>query len=496
MSINNEAIKAFWKKGVLAYKLRPEQVPIYQGMWQAIKDKESSYTVLCSRQLGKSFIDLIVAFEYCIRNPNTRVPFAIPVANNYEEMYVGSINTIIADCPKDCLPEHNTTKKTISFKNGSHIKISGVEGENYISLRGAPAGLVIVDESAFMSKLRNVIDDVLFPMTTTTGGCIIQTTTPPRTLDHDFVHYYSRDKMENRLSSFTVFESGLPKELIDRIVNKYKTPNHPTGVTNPVFRREYNCEFVADDASLIIPEWLDAKELCKVTPPLPHYYNFYHRYAAMDLGFSQDFTVCLFGYYNFEEAKLVIQREFKDYGYKYTTQKLSETLKEIEKELWGEDVTPYLRIADCNNLQMLQDMTATYKYAWNPVRKTKTPDSGLTDTKQGVLNGMVNKVRVMVSQGNIIVDPSCEQLLGCLEYATWDENVFAKSPTYGHFDALAALIYLVKVLDIYTNPIPGNLGIDPRTMHVPAKYNNKKYSDAARQLQNAFHGKKNGRYTK
>lgn len=491
-----EQIAAYWTKGILSYKLRKEQIPIHQGMWQAIKGKESSYTVLCSRQLGKSFTALIVAFEYCIRNPGTRVPFAIPVANNYEEMYVGSINSIIADCPKDCLPEHNTTKKTISFPNGSHIKISGVEGENYISLRGAPAGLVIVDESGFMTKLKSVIDQVLFPMTTTTGGTIVQMTTPPPTLDHDFIKYYERDKRENRLSSFTIFESGLDQSLIDRIIDKYKTPDHPTGLTNPVFRREYNCEFVADDASLIIPEWLAVKELCTKVEPIPHYYNFYHRYAGMDLGFSQDQTACLFGYYNFEEAKLVIQKEFVDYGYKYTTENLSKALREIEKEIWGEDVKPYLRIADCNNLQMLLDMTSTYHYSWTAVRKTKTPDSGLTDTKQGILNGMVNKVRVMVSQGKIIIDPSCKQLLGCLEYGTWDENVFAKSPNFGHQDALAALIYLVKVLDTYTNPIPGNLGIDPRTMHVPHKYNNKKYSDTANQFQKAFHGKKNGRYTK
>lgn len=492
MPTNPEIIKAYWKKGVLAYKLRPEQVPIYQGMWKAIKSQESSYTVLCSRQLGKSFIDLIVAFEYCIRHPNTRVPFAIPVANNYEEMYVGSINTIIADCPKDCLPEHNTTKKTITFPNGSHIKISGVEGENYISLRGAPAGLVIVDEAAFMSKLRQVVDDVLFPMTTTTGGCMIFTTTPSKTLDHDFVKFYEKDKMEGRLSSFTVFESGLPQDKIDRIIKKYIVPDHPTGITNPAFRREYNCEFVQDDDKLIIPEWKEVKDFCTKVEPTPQYYGFYHRYDAMDLGFSQDLTACLFGYYNFVEAKLVIQREFVDYGFKYTTEKLSEVLKQIEMDLWV-DVKPYLRIADCNNLQMLLDMSATYKYPWTAVRKTKTADSGLTDTKQGILNGMVNKVRVMVSQRKIIVDPSCTQLLGCLQHGSWDDNVFAKTPINGHQDALAALIYLVKVLDTYTNPIPANLGINPRTMHVPHKYNNKEQSAGANELKRAFNRNKNGR---
>lgn len=462
-------IRACWKKGVLKYKLRPEQIEIYNAIWKAIREKQSSYTVLCSRQLGKSFVDLIIGMEFCIRFPGSRVPFAIPVAANYEEMYLGSINEITKDCPQDLLPEHNVSKKTITFKNGSWIKISGVEGENYISLRGGPAALVFVDESAFMSKLKRVIDDVLFPMTTTTDGVIVQSTTPPPTLDHEFFEYYERDKAEGRLSVFNLLESTLPEEKKQRIIKKYSTKDHPTGITNPTFRREYMCEFVSDETKLIIPEWSEAltNEGHPYVQDYPKddYYKYYHKYPAMDLGFSQDFTACIYGYYNFLKRKLIIQNEFVDMGYKYTTETLSIKLKALEDETWQEH-KPYLRIADSNNPQMIADLGVTYQMPWAVVRKTKT-DSGMpTETKQSVLNGMVNKLRVMVGNGDIIIDPKCTHLIGCLQNATWDGTKFAHSPTYGHFDGLAALIYLVKVLDTYTNPIPPGLGFSQATHHI------------------------------
>lgn len=479
-------IKACWKKGVLKYKLRSEQIPIYNAVWKAIKEKQPSYTVLCSRQIGKSYVDLLIGFEYAIRNPGSSIPFAIPVAANYEEMYIQSINHILSDVPqieiikdgkKDLIPDpeiapvHTPTKKTITFPNQSHIKISGVEGDNYISLRGGPAGVVFVDEAAFMTRLRRTVDDVLFPRTTTTGGTIIQSTTPPTEPDHDFIVYYKTDVEAGRISTFTLLDSTLPDELKQRIIDKYKTKDHPLGITNPTFRREYMCEFVSDETKMIIPEWNDAiKEPNQPHPyvlayPRDDKYKYFHKYDGMDLGFSQDFTACLFGYYHFLNKQLIIEREFVDLGYKYTTETLSVKLKAIELEIWQE-AQPHLRVADCNNLQMIADLGVTYKMPWAVVRKTKTESGMPTETKQGILNGMVNKLRVMIGNGEIIIDPSCVHLIGCLQNGIWDGTKFAHSPTYGHFDGLAALIYMVKVLDTYTNPIPVGLGWSPGTHHI------------------------------
>jgi hypothetical protein len=68
----------------------------------------------------------------------------------------------------------------------------------------------------------------------------------------------------------------------------------------------------------------------------------------------------------------------------------------------------------------------------------------------------------MVAEGRIIVHPRCKQLAGCLEFGVWDEKrrKFERTETLGHFDALAALIYLVRNLDVHTNPIPRDYKFD------------------------------------
>src|ERR1019366_3646207 len=81
---------------------------------------------------------------------------------------------------------------------------------------------------------------------------------------------------------------------------------------------------------------------------------------------------------------------------------------------------------------------------------------------------MVNELRIMVSKGQIEVHPRCVQLIGCLKYGVWDakRKKFAKSTAFGHFDALAALIYLVRNLDKHCNPIPSGYGFDPRNSRI------------------------------
>jgi hypothetical protein len=90
-------------------------------------------------------------------------------------------------------------------------------------------------------------------------------------------------------------------------------------------------------------------------------------------------------------------------------------------------------------------------------------------TSKDDLLAMVNKVRLMVSAGQIIIHPRCKQLIGCLKFGIWNKrrDAFEQSTGYGHFDALAALVYLVRNLDTWTNPIPSNFNKSQDTHFIP-----------------------------
>jgi hypothetical protein len=208
------------------------------------------------------------------------------------------------------------------------------------------------------------------------------------------------------------------------------------------WEREYLCKFVTDSTLAIIPE---AKNLVPVSVPKPEHYNVYHKYCGMDLG-VRDFNVTIFAYYDFKRAKLVIEREHIINGPEMTTPKLHAEISQIEKELW-DGAEPYKRVADNNNPLLLLDLGSIHNMFFH----STTKDS---------LHAMVNNLRVWIAGGRIEIDPSCEFLIDSLKFGIWNErrSEFGRSKSLGHYDGIAALMYLVRNVDEHTNPVPFKLG--------------------------------------
>jgi hypothetical protein len=174
----------------------------------------------------------------------------------------------------------------------------------------------------------------------------------------------------------------------------------------------------------------------------------------MDLGVVDDKTALLLGYYDFKQAKLIVENEFTIKGPALTTEILKAALLDKEKETF-KDLKPYRRISDNNNPMLIQDLGLIHGIHFNPTNKDE-------------LNAMVNEVRMFVAAGRLIVNPRCRELIGCLSTGIWDRQRrgFDRSKAYGHYDCLAALVYLIRNLDQNTNPIPADYGLTP-DYHIP-----------------------------
>jgi len=206
----------------------------------------------------------------------------------------------------------------------------------------------------------------------------------------------------------------------------------------------------------------------------------------MDLG-VKDFTATIFGYYDFKNAKLIIEDEHTINGSDMTTDLLAIDIKSKESELNYTNIK--LRIADNNNLLMLNDFAINHNLPFFPTTKSD-------------LASMVNKVKILISQGKLIVNPRCKMLLGCLKHAKWAKNrrgeMFARSSTYQHYDHAAALVYMVRSMDsIMMNPIPINHNFTNNTFIHP-NLKNMHAPENIRKLDNIFKQKpintKNRRY--
>lgn len=439
-----EAQRMLWYKGNLQWKLDSTQLSIYEFIKKAPK---KTVVLNCSRRLGKSYLLTIMAVEMCLKKPGAIVKFLQPKQNMIRKNIRPIMQKILADCPNDIKPEFKTQDNIYLFPNGSEIQLAGTDSGNAENIRGGDADLCLVDEAAFvLSELEYIVKSILIPTTTITRGKIVLSSTSPKEPDHDFKGYMEQAMLNNCFVKKTVFDARDDKsnpritdEIVEEIINEYMG-----GVTNDNFRREYLCEIIADGDNAVVPEFnpeLEEEVVCDWPAPI-----FRDRYVGMDIGFK-DLTVVLFGYYDFDNGVVVIEDEIVMNGPQMTTSALAERIKDKERALWtdtmtGEHWTPHMRVSD-NNLILLNDLHRDYGIVFMPTLK---------DNKEAA----INNVRNMFLQHRIIINPRCKTLISHLKNATWNSKrtEYARSPDNGHYDAVDALVYLVRNIDFNRNPYP------------------------------------------
>jgi hypothetical protein len=434
-------IEERWKMGDLYYKLKDHQIDLYN---QITKGNNKKHVVNCSRRFGKSYTLCLIAIEHALKS-KVHVRFAAPTSKQLKEIIQPIMVKILSDCPEELKPDFKSQDNKYVFQNGSEIHIAGCDNGNSENLRGHESDLNLIDEAGFIDDLEYVLKDILMPQTLTTGGRTIVSSTPPRTP----AHYYNRLCTEAQLgrfySLFTIYDnSSIDQETIEEYCQE------AGGVNSTTWKREYLCQFVVDEQIVVIPEWNESYigEL-----ELDAWRMYYHNYTVMDIG-GRHKTAVLYGYYDFRKSALQIVDESVFTGQDTTTDLIAKTIQYKESVLFESMVEPK-RIADNNNVILLQDMSLMHGVHFAPTNK---------DT----LMAMVNEVRVFISQGRLRVSSICRELIGCLTSAIWNKQrtQFDISDLYGHFDALAALIYMVRNLDQYSNPVPFTGTATPYTHHI------------------------------
>lgn len=475
-----------WLRGRLSYKLHAGQLLIEK---KVLESKHQLFVGEISRQFGKSFWLVVQALQCAFRKKKARVKYATAFLTDLEEYILPAFELILEDCPEEIRPIWKSHKsKFVLLHNGAEIKLVGLDRKPN-GLRGNAIDLIILDEAGFMSRLDYIYTSIIIPATMHRPDCrILVFSTPPETPAHEFLDYVQKAEYEGGYLKLTIYDNPRVDETtIARLMKESGGPNSTT------WQREYLCMHVTDANLAIISSWKDdyVQDI-----PRDEFYPFYQKYVNMDLG-VHDPTAALFGYYDFMKAKYIIEDDFSMSGPTLNTNILQAHLKLKELNLWcnidfkfqeelptdqeidavnsmWEENEPkvHLRVSDNNNPLLLQDLSFLHKIHFIP-------------TDKGRLAEMVNATKILVQDQGIIVHPRCKQTKGSLKYGVWDKNrrEFAKSKVYGHFDALAALIYGVRNLDRVTNPIPQNFKVDPDNQIILVK---RETSSSMQTLTSAF----------
>ena len=459
-----QAREQLWRNGMLAFKLDKSQKELYDLFYNS---KHKIMTWLLARRSGKTYALAVLAIEQCIRKPNSIVKFVSPtkvqVNNNVRPIF----RQLLEDCPEDIKPEFRQKEYIFFFKNGSEIQLAGSDSGHAEKLRGGDSDIWFVDEAGSCDDLKNVVRSILLPTTLITNGKGVLASTPPKESDHEFLYYIEEAEARGSLIKKTIDDN--PRITIEQ---KDELIKELGGVNTDEARRELYCELIKDSNTSVIPEFDSAleSEIVKEWPKPP----FFDAYEGMDTG-GKDLTVVLYAYYDFRAGKVIIENETvinfqqKDMNIEV----LTKDINKIEKELWtnpisGEYKQPNIRVSDISYI-LTQEI-------YMQSRKLFPVDQGISFqvAKKDDADAMINNLRIMIGSKQIIIHPRCVTLIRHLKNVRWDKQrkKFARSVDDGHYDAVEALKYLVRVIEYKKNPYPSHYGLNPNGLFVanPAKF--------------------------
>ena len=437
------------------------------------KRPSRKFVMVAGRRCRKSTLLLMLHAETCIRTSGVQTAYVAPVETGLADYISPIISTVFSDCPEDLIPKYRD--RELVFSNGSKVVFNGCNMRQYRYMRGQKLALATVDEMAEVDDLESAVDDVLFPAVWDSHGELILSGTPPVIPDPDsaVMRYVATAKLNDSYFHADVYEAGYTEEEIAEAMREVGIE----GKDSPRFRREFMAEFVRDESAVIVPEFSERDHVkhCK----RPVYYDLLYKGSGSDLGVA-DKTVELFGHYDFPNARAVIEKEFFIEGLDVRTDIFAARHKECVETLGWKDRATYW--SDNSNLMLLQDLASLHKIY-------------ITATEKGDKAQWLNLLRIMFKQGRILIDPSCKLLIATLNGGFWKDAKkldYGRSKALGHMDALDAMIYFIRNLNMSVNPFPANYNLqagkiyDSATVIYPQGWDTMARTDEGRVLERVF----------
>jgi hypothetical protein len=419
--------------------------------------------------MGKSYGALSIAAEECCIRKNITIAYVTPNMKQGKKIVKMNFDEILKDCPQELKPKFNRDSSSWVFPaTGSKIELYGFNADEIESARGPKAHMVIVDECGFMSNFKYGLRSVLYPKLNSTKGPMILISTLPKSQGHEFWEIVKKADFDGTLIKRNIYDC--PRYTEEDIAG---FADEVGGFDSPDFKREYLNIMATDEDHAVIPEAND-ELMARIVKehPRPPYFD---PYVSMDIG-GRDFTAVLYAYYDFIIGKIIIEDEASFKGRRFTTSVLAASIKETEEKLWGLK-KPYLRVADNNNIILLNDLGVDYGIHFIPTAK---------DNKMA----WINQLRIMLKEERIIINPKCKQLIFHLKNATWtkNKNDYERSLDGSHYDFLDSIAYMLRNIAFSKNPYPRGFGMTFSDSQL--RMDNKSHTKFETHLINMFSTKK------
>ncbi len=455
-----------WQTGDLTFKMHNGQHEI----WKLIESNESQeFLFFISRQWGKSWLGLLIAISFCIRNPRSICRVAAPTLKQSADIVTDNLTKIISDSPSGLIKPFKSMNR---WKIGeSELRLGVLERAHVDSLRGGNAKLVILEEGGFVKSedYAYAVRSVIGPQLLRSKGKLLHISTP----SEDPLHYIHTEVMPSTQLTNTCFLRDIytnPQLNEEQILAAQKLVG---GEDSSAWKREYLVQIVRDPTVVVVPEFEYDLHVHDVTLPNHSYWH-----TVIDFGGVRDKTAAVIVYYDFNRAKKVVIDELS-FEPNTPTDVIVAGVLEAESRYHSFGIGKHNRIADVPGQTQI-DLHSLHKFMIIPPVKDEW-------------KAAINQLKVAIKLNEWEIHPRCKFLITSLVSGMFNKQKtdFARSSALGHCDALAAMMYANRAIDTDNNPYP-RAHINPDTQ-VDLRRDRTKFQDVAAALRpnRSFH--RNGR---
>jgi hypothetical protein len=310
-----------------------------QVRWiRAFESSEGSWVWGHGRQRGKSFAALALVDSFLRRFPRARARYCALTIRSARAIIASAAEDLYSTCPNDLRPKKEANSDDYLWPERSRLVVLGTDAETFRRGRGfSRIGLQVLDECGFYQDL-HAVERALTPGLQVPGSSLkpgrnLYCSTPSESLAHPFVER-KRSHMARRRLLVETFADNPRVDPEHVIASEMET----TGMTreallaSSAFQREFLGLDIAEEGKLALPAWPSRAEKLVRIEARP---QFFDGYEGLDIGFSPDPSLVLFGWYDFKRSLLYIERELE--ARQKTVAQLATEWKAATKEQWGHE---------------------------------------------------------------------------------------------------------------------------------------------------------------
>ena len=436
------ALKALaWSQGRLEWKMHAAQRKIHAAV-EALPVGIKHAVILCCRRFGKSYYGCARGLMNGLRRQRFLTRIIGPDIKQTVMIVEYNMAKLTEELAELGLRDlvRRVKSENMYHVGSSAIFLGGFDSQRD-SLRGGEANEILVEETGASDaeQYSYMMRDVLKPQLLKTRGRMIDLTTLPSIPDHPFsLETIEQAKLDGAFYSYTIYEDPLatPEIIADAIKDC-------GGEDTDAFRREYLNLQTRNRSLVIIPDYCDTQDVEDIRAPLSSNLEIF-----TDWGGVRDFTVSLLMTYDFLRGCDYVLAELWWENNTPTDRIKLETAAawgDLRARNWYADAHGQT-VVDLNREEFETDLKR--KLACDGLPRVRMPRK---DDFESAINNMGNRFRVR----KVKIHPSCALLRATCRSGVLNKQRtdFARSPTLGHMDAAAALMYGIRNLD-RSNPYP------------------------------------------